>query len=126
MQRVVVWLLGLTVTAILIWGFSSLFGKVIVRYAGEKVIAIITEVPSRCDRYNHIEVLLDGTEYEISISKDNCRKGIYKLGQRVELLKYKNYKELVWPSSHPELAIIAIIIVLFFGFFSIRKKYLKK
>lgn len=121
MKKVYLWCLGFIVIVIILLGFSSLFRKLIVRYAGEKMIAVVTEVPSRCDKYNHIKVYLDGVEHEIDISKGNCRKGAYRVEQRVELLKYKNYTELVWPSSHPELAIIAIIVVLLFVLFSFGK-----
>ena len=112
--------------AILVWGLSSIIGKVIVRYAGKKVVTVITEVPSECDRYNHIKVLIDSTTYEVSISKANCRDGVYKVGQRIELLRHKNYKELVWPGSHPELVIILIVLVLIYGYFTIRKRYMTK
>jgi hypothetical protein len=123
MNKRVYWLLTLAAITIIVLGLLSVANKVIVRYAGKKVVTVVTEVPSECDKYNYIKVLLDSTEYEVSISRTNCRDGVYKVGQRVELLKHKNYEQLEWPGSHPELVIILMISILFFGLFIVRRTY---
>jgi hypothetical protein len=107
--------------AILVWGLSAMIEMVIVRYWGQKTTAVVTAVPTECDRYNHITVLLDNTAYEVSISRDNCREGIYKVGQEVDLLKHENYEELIWPESQPEIVIILIIAVLILGLYTAQK-----
>lgn len=107
--------------ALIVLGFSSIGKTIIIKHTGKKVIAVVNEIPSTCDRYNHITVLLDNTAYEVNISRANCREGIYKVGQEVELLKHENYKELVWPESKPEIVIILIIAVLILGFYSAQK-----
>lgn len=108
---------------ILIWGLYSTIGMVIVRYWGEKKTALVTAVPTLCDRYNRITILLDGAEQEVAIGRDDCKKGKYKVGQKVELVKHKKFDEPVWPNSHPELAIIIIMSVLIFAYLTVNKNY---
>jgi hypothetical protein len=111
--------------ALLIWGFISIGKTVLIRYTGVKVIAVVTKVPTECDKYNNINVLLNTDEYQVNISKTDCRQGVYKIGQNVTLIKHKKYNELVWPDSRPELTILIIIGVLIFGYVTTRKYYRK-
>lgn len=83
------------------------------------------KIPVECDKYNHIQVSLDSTKYEVSIDRQDCREKTYKIGQKVELLKHHNYRELIWPESSPEITMLLIVCVLVYGYFSARKLYRK-
>jgi len=111
--------------AVIALGFYSIISTIIIKYTGKKVVASVTEIPSTCDRYNHIKVLLDNTEYEVNISRTDCRERVYKIGQQVELLKNERYKELVWPESQPELIPLLIIAVFILAFISMKGRYRK-
>ena len=110
---------------ILGWGFYSIGKTIIIKYGGSNVDAIISQIPTECDKYNGIKVLVDETEFTVSISKKECREGVYKIGQKVVLLKHKKYDELIWPNSNPEFAILLIIGILLLGYFTTRKYYQK-
>jgi len=112
--------------AILIWGLNAMIGMVIVRYWGEKTTAVVTAVPNECDRYNRIKILLGEAEQEITISRNDCKEGKYRVGQQVELIKHKNFDEPVWPGSHPELAIIIVIGILIFAYLTVSRALNKK
>jgi len=112
--------------AILVIALSSGFKSVIIKYAGHKVVGTVADLPSGCDKYNSIKVLVNNKQYEISISKAACREGRYKVGQQVELLKHDKYEELVWPGSYPELVMFLIIGILIYSYFTVRKYYHKK
>lgn len=111
--------------AVIVLGFSSVINTIIIKYTGKKVVASVTEIPSTCDRYNHIKVLLDNKEYEVNISRTDCREGVYKVGQQVEILKNERYKELVWPESQPELVPLLIIAVFILAYISMKNRYKK-
>lgn len=111
--------------AILTWSFISMGHLVEIRYLGKEVKAIVVDVPIECDRYNHIKVMLAGKEHEVTISRTDCRKGVYKNGQEVTLLKYKNYDDLVWPGSRPEWTIVLIIGLLILVYLTNRKHFHK-
>ena len=111
--------------AVIALGFYSVISTIIIKYTGKKVVASVTEIPSTCDRYNHIKVLLDNTEYEVKISRTDCRERVYKIGQQVELLKNERYKELVWPESQPELIPLLIIAVFILAYISMKGRYRK-
>lgn len=111
---------------ILVWGFWSMGESIIIRYAGRKVVAVVMNVPSECDKYNKIKVLQDGVVYNVSISRSECKRGVYKIGQKVELIKHNKYHELVWPESRPELVVLLILGVLALGYYTNRTKFKKK
>lgn len=98
--------------------FFSIGEIIIIKYTGEKVIAIVNKVPYSCDRYNHINVLIDSVDYEVSISRVDCKKSIYKVGQKVTLLKSKKYNKLVWPESQPELLPLIFVAVFILVYLS--------
>ena len=111
--------------AIVIWGLLSISKGVIIKYGGKKVTAVVIKLPIECDKYNSIKVLLNEKEYEVSISRKECRDSVYKVGQKVELLKHDNYDELIWPEGYPELVVLLIIVGLVYVFFTVRKHYRK-
>ncbi len=125
MKKVKYSVLAVVTIAITILGLFSVISKVIIKYAGKKVVATVAEVPSTCDKYNQIKVLLDNTAYEVSISRTDCREGLYKVGQKVELLKHEGYKELIWPESQPELVPLLVIAVFILAYISVKGKYKK-
>lgn len=90
----------------------------VVRYFGKKVTAVVMSVPEICDKYNFIQVSIDKKVYEVTISRKECREGTYQIGQQIQLLKYKDYDELVWPGSRPELVILLIVGVLILGYYT--------
>jgi hypothetical protein len=102
------------------WGFFSIGKIIFIKYTGEKIEAIVSKIPSSCDKYNHINVLYNGEDYEVSISRTDCQEGFYKIGQKVTLIKNKKYKELVWPESQPELLPILIIAVFVLAYISMK------
>jgi hypothetical protein len=108
------------IVLVVTFGIISIGKIIFIKYTGEKVVAIVSQVPSSCDRYNHINVLFKGEVYEVSISKADCREGFYKIGQKVTLLKNKKYKELVWPDSQPELLPIIFAGVFVLAFISMK------
>lgn len=105
---------------LLVSGFYSVGKKIIIKYTGEKTHAKVTQIPKSCDRYNHIMVEVKGVSYEVSISKFDCKRSIYKIGQNVVLLKSKRYSELVWPDSNPEAVPLIIICVIILAIYSLK------
>ena len=116
------WLFIILALAILAIGFYAIGNLIIIKYFGKKVIATVTAVPQECDKYNHINVLLDGATHEVSINKSECREGTYQVGQKVELMQHPGYKDLVWPESKPELAVLLILLVLGYLFFEYKRQ----
>lgn len=110
---------------LVMWGVSSIGKTIFIKYTGEKIEAIVSKIPSSCDRYNHISVLFNGEDYEVSISRTDCRESFYKIGQKVTLLKNKKYKELVWPESQPELLPILIIALFVLAYISMKGRHRK-
>jgi hypothetical protein len=125
MKKVKYGILFVVFILLMIWGFTSIGRTILIKYTGENVVAIVSNTPSSCDRYNHINVLLDGIDYEVSISRTDCRESVYKVGQKVTLLKNKKYKELVWPESQPELLPLLIIAILILAYISMIGLYKK-
>lgn len=118
--------LSLMALVIIIAGFSSLITKSFVKYAGQKVTAIVTEVPVECDRYNSVKILLGGKQYEVNIGRTDCEQHIYLIGKSVQIIQYKNCDELVWPSSQPEFVIMIVVFIFLYVLFSIRKTINRK
>jgi hypothetical protein len=108
---------------LIVWGFTSIGKTILIKYTGDKVEVVVTKIPFSCDRYNQINVLLDGVEYEVNISKTDCRESVYKVGQKVTLLKNKKYKELVWQERQPELLPLLIIAVFVLAYISMKGRY---
>jgi hypothetical protein len=125
MKKVKYWILIIIAVLIIVFSFSSIIQTIIVKYTGVKVLALVIGTPSECDRYNQIKVLLDSKEYEVNISRSNCRQGLYKVGQQVTLLKNENYKELIWPESQPELLPLLFIAALVLSYVSMKGRYKK-
>jgi len=123
MKKIKYGVLIVVAITVIVLGFSSVLSAIIIKYTGKKVIAVVTEIPSTCDRYNQIKVLLDNIEYEVNISRPDCREGVYKVGQKVELLKNVRFKELVWPESQPESVPLLIIAVFILGYISMKDRY---
>ncbi len=114
-------ILTLIAVSICIIGLCSITKTIIIKYKGSKITATVTHVDSDCDRYNKIQVEFKNKTYEISISKNNCRDKVYKLGQKVTLIKYKNYDELVWPESKIEWVLPLIIGVGILAYYTNKK-----
>lgn len=108
--------------SLLILGFYMMFDLVIIKYGGSQVDAVVSKVPSNCDKYNQISVIISNVEYEINISRTECTNSVYKVGQHVQVIKHNNYKDLVWPGSHPELTMILCVLVLMYVFYNGKKR----
>lgn len=119
-------LIGVACVAVFLISLSSIIRSVIIKYAGDRITATVTEVPFDCDRYNHIKVLLGGVQHEVSISRTDCKEGSYETGQKVELLKHGRYDELVWPESHPELVLLIVFAFLLYLYSTVTKYYSNK
>lgn len=120
MKKVKYGIVLIATVLLIMWGFFSIGEIIFIKYSGEKIEAIVSKIPSSCDKYNHINVLFNGEDYEVSISRTDCQEGFYKIGQKVTLIKHKKYKELVWPESQPELLPILIIAVFVLAYISMK------
>ena len=103
---------------ITVWGLFSIFKTIVIKRKGTQIKAIVTRVVTNCDKYNKIEVVYQAKTYEVNIARNDCRDGIYKTGQIVTLLKYKDYDQLVWPESQIEwlpVLFIALIILIYYS-----------
>lgn len=125
MKKFKYWILFVFFILLLVWGFKTIGTTIYIKYTGEKIVATVSKTPILCDRYNHINVLFDGIEYEVSISRSDCTERVYKVGQKVSLLKCKKYQEFVWPESQPELLPLLIIAILFLSYIVMAKQYKK-
>lgn len=114
-------LIYLTAVIILFFAFRESFEKLFIKYSGHKIVAIVTEAPLSCDKYNSIKIIFEDKEAEVSISNKNCRERKYKIGQKVELIKHSRFKTPVWPHSQPE--IILLIFVFFTIIFYLQYRY---
>jgi hypothetical protein len=126
MKKVKHGLVYLAAASIFIVGFYYVGQTIYIKYTGEKVTAVVVKTPSSCDRYNQIYVLLEGEEYEINISRQSCRDRKYRVGQQVQVLRNKKYKELVWPHSRPELVPLLVLAVLILAYFSWKGRFKKR
>lgn len=111
--------------AIFIWGLVSIAVLIFIKYKGTPISATIIKVDSECDKYNHIEVLFESRYYRVSISRQECRKGVYKVGQHVTLLKHKDFNELVWPESQIQWMPFLLLILLALLYYSYREKLVR-
>ncbi len=96
-------------------GISSMINKIIVRYFGVEIIAEVIKVPESCSKNNSIRVILYNEEFNVPISRDNCIKKHYRVGDYVKLLRHKDFNNLEWPQSNPILALSLIIMVIVVG-----------
>lgn len=111
-----------TIAALLIvFSMKSTFINIMTKYLGDRVNTTVTKIPSQCDKYNFINVVLNGKEYEVSISRKDCTAGLYKVGQNAELLMYRNNDVLVWPDSYPELLVGLYLFLGIIVFLKVRK-----
>ncbi|MGQ0740438.1 MAG: hypothetical protein ACT4OJ_15420, partial [Bacteroidota bacterium] len=105
-------IIGIVVSlTIFFMAFREMFMDIITKYKGIKVSALILNTSQSCDRYKYNTVLCESDEFEVSISRSDCRKSIYRTGQRVELLYHDGFKNLVWPESQPE--VVPVILLIF-------------
>ena len=110
---------------IFVWGLYSIFRLIIIKNKGSQITAIVQAVDTNCDRYNKIEVAFDGETYPVSISKTDCRDGVYKVGQRVTLIKYKDDDTLVWPEAKYEWLPFIILVLLALAYYTNKDKFAK-
>src|SRR5688572_19542319 len=87
---------------LLAWGIYSIARLILIKNKGSKITATVLKVDRDCDRYNEIQVAYAGKAYPVTISRTDCRDGIYKVGQSVTLIKYKDNDTLVWPEAQYE------------------------
>lgn len=105
-------LLLAVVLAVILWVvYSSVMGLMI-KYDGEKVTALITRVPNECHKTNTITVMIENKLFNMQIRKEECREGIYSVGETVEVLKHKYFDELAWPNSNPELRFMLAVFMV--------------
>lgn len=78
-----------------------------------------------CDRYNEIEVAYAGKTYTLSISWASCRERVYKVGQTVTLIRYKEDNTLVWPEAQYEWLLFIFLAILFLGYYTNKNKFAK-
>lgn len=100
--------------------------SIFIKYNGTPISATIIKVDIECDKYNHIEVLFESGYYRVSISREDCRRGVYKAGQQVTLLKHKDFNELVWPESKIEWMPFLFLILFALIYYSYREKFGKR
>lgn len=112
--------------AILVWGLYSMVLLIIIKNKGTQIIATIRKVDTECDRYNGIEVIFSGRIYSVTISRANCQDRVYKVGQKVALIKYKNYDQLVWPEAKFEWLPFLFLGLLTLGYYTNKGKFGKR
>jgi hypothetical protein len=105
------------------WGIYSIIRLIIIKNKGSKIIATVLKVDTDCDRYNNIEVAYAGKIYPVLISRVSCRDGVYKVGQIVTLIKYKDDNTLVWPEAKYEWLPLSAILTL--GYYTNKDKFAK-
>lgn len=84
---------------LLIWGVYSIARLIVIKYIGSQITATVLKMNTDCDRYNEIKVINRGKIYPVTISRTACRDAIYKVGQTVTLIEYRNDNTLVWPDA---------------------------
>jgi hypothetical protein len=113
------------VGVVLLWGFFSIYQLIVIKTKGSQVIAQILKVDTDCDKYNNIVVNYGDKVYEVAISSTDCREGVYKVGQNVTLIKYKDYDTLVWPSAQYEWLPFLILFLLALVYYTNKDKFIK-
>jgi hypothetical protein len=108
---------------LLAWGFYSIARLIIIKNKGSQIAATVLKVDTDCDRYNKIEVDYGGKSYSVTISRTDCRDGVYKVGQAVILIKYKDDNTLVWPEAHYEWLPFLFLGILTLAYFTNKIKF---
>jgi regulator of sigma D len=109
----------------LLWGFYSIYQLIVIKTKGSQVIAQILKVDTNCDKYNKIVVNYGDKVYEVAISRTDCREGVYKVGQNVTLIKFKDYDTLVWPSAQYEWLPFLFLFLLALVYYTNKDKFIK-
>lgn len=110
---------------LLAWGVYSITRLIIIKNKGSQITATVLKVDTDCDRYNNIEVAYAGKTYPLSISRASCRDGVYKVGQTVTLIKYKDYNTLVWPEAQYEWLPFVLLSILALAYYTNKDKFAK-
>jgi hypothetical protein len=110
---------------LLTWGIFSIIRLIIIKNKGSQITATVLKVDTDCDRYNNIEVAFAGKTYQVSISSTSCRDGVYKVGQTVTLIKYKDNNTLVWPEAQYEWLPFIFLAILALGYYTNKDKFAK-
>lgn len=110
---------------LLAWGVYSIARLIIIKNKGSQITATVLKVDTDCDRYNKIEVIHGGKTYPVTISRTDCRDGVYKVGQTVTLLKYKDDNTLVWPGAPYEWLPLLFLAILALAYYTNKDKFAK-
>ena len=111
--------------ALLIGGLYSIVHLIIIQYKGSKITAIVLKVDTDCDRYNKITVVFEGKNYPVTISSADCHGKVYKVGQSVTLIKYKDYNTLIWPDANYEWLPFVFIAAFALAYYTNKEKFQK-
>jgi hypothetical protein len=118
-------ILSLLAVLIIITGLYSIARTIIIKQKGTKIAATVTHVDRNCDRYNKIQVKFESKTYEVNISSKECRDRFYNPGQKVTLIKYKDYDELVWPESQIEWMPLLLVVLFGLVYFTNKENFSK-
>jgi hypothetical protein len=110
---------------LLAWGVYSIARLIIIKNKGSQITATVLKVDTDCDRYNKIEINYGGKAYPLTISRTDCRNGVYKVGQTVTLIKYKDDNTLVWPEAQYEWLPFILLAILALGYYTKKEKFAK-
>lgn len=110
---------------VLAWVVYSSARLIIIKNKGSQITATVLKVDTDCDRYNEIEVDYAGKTYAVTISRTNCRESVYKVGQSVTLIKYRDYDTLVWPEAQYEWLPLVLIVLLALVYYTNKDKFKK-
>lgn len=129
----ILFICGLAAIALGVMGYFGI--DLFVKYFGQEENAVVTSTPFNCftrtnntrDRDErkqspHITVDLYGEVYDINISEAECLNGKYHRGSIVKLKKHPSFKRIVLPNSYPEIALLPLLLPVFFVIAAIRKK----
>jgi hypothetical protein len=76
--------------AVLAMGIYSIARLIIIKNKGSQITATVLKVDTDCDRYNKMEVAFEGRTFPVTISRNDCRDGVYEIGQSVTLIKFSD------------------------------------
>ncbi len=94
---------------------------IFIRYKGDIKMAEVSKTYMCNRKKGAIKVRLDAEEYRLGITRSECRKGKYQLGQQVAVLKHPYLNRIVWPDSRPEFGFG--LLLLFFTVVFFYQKY---
>jgi hypothetical protein len=110
---------------VLAWGIYSIARLIIIKNKGSQITTTVLKVDTDCDRYNNIEVAYGGKVYSVTIGRTDCQEGVYKVGQSVILIKYKDDDTLVWPEAQYEWLPFILIAVFALAYYTNKDKFAK-